>query len=110
MTISWNTTANSVTLNIEDTPHFELVQLSARVDRRFNETELSSAISYKLKEAAKTNRLDVSLRSSSNMEANTFEFETKLKYPSFNALLQQKVNKYTGDLISSNFKFGKTLR
>lgn len=110
ITASWENRNNYFALNIEDTPHFDLIQLSTKYERKFNETDLSTAIFYILKDNAKTNRLDISIRSSSNMEMTNFQFEANLQHPSFNTLLQTKLNKYTGNMIYTNFKFGKLLR
>lgn len=94
---------------IPDHPNFKQLKFEIIRERNTEQTLIKTATSYELNNGD-ANRLDTTLTMNSDMDTNSFSFETNLQRPSLNTLYSNKYNKNNGRLQYLNIRLGKVLQ
>ena len=84
-------------IDVSNSPSFNFIKLELNQLRSFNQTNLNAVFSYELK-SLDANRLEVTVKTSSNLKSNYYFYETSLARPNTHVFFEGRFDKNSGDL------------
>ena len=108
---NYATGSRRTTVSIVNTPSITVKEVKFEVERqrKFNETQLSAALSYELVDGRK-NVLSVNGLLYSDSDSNSMRTELDLQRPEFNAQYENRFNKNDGKLQHMGVRVGKLVK